>query len=456
MRAVQKLDFLLFAFVVLVVLTAVQWQGDLSLAFIRARALEIALPEARMMKSSAGMMASGGIYFGQTAVPAGNQKVNTLGIKYSRSEHDGSRLLLTINGNQVKTSIPDWQLIPVAKFADSQYFSCVTLSGKLYDEGKAELIVKNGGRIINYHPAFTETLLGWRLLQMDMLLLYPECVNLPEYDEGGVILGSNEEQFSPDHGKAAYKDMKDFLAELQASTREKHRSWLISDSGSPITFMVVNGTLDFDSKIYFDYWRFKSDPPDMNTKTGNERLDAIRTALKHEFDAEMTRIGEGMIEESEYRKELLLDLQRELPVMIELHASIAKRLYKTGQFELFKNSINSGSLTQLLTGYTTGELVGIRNIAVQIGAFYEVVHMEEYSLALSGKQSLISSINPLAYGSAVTTMEYAAFFRYVKKNFPGEWNKFMTAVSDAKPLPAPETPTVIYPRNNSLITHLVM
>ena len=90
--------------------------------------------------------------------------------------------------------IPDWQLIPIVRFADSPYFTCLTLSGSLNDKRITETILKNGGRIINYHQAFSNTLLGWRLLEMDILLIYPEAVNLPEYDDGGINTGQFSSQ----------------------------------------------------------------------------------------------------------------------------------------------------------------------------------------------------------------------------------------------------------------------
>jgi len=443
------------AIILLIILLSVQWQGNLFLATPAAPSLEIALPTSAMLKSSDAMLSCGGIYFSQTAKPANDQQIRSLKLRYNRNRDDGARLNLEVNGLPVETGIPDWQLIPIIKFADSRYLGCLTLTGRLNDENLIEPVLANGGRIINFHPAFTGTLLGWRLLQADLMLLYPEAVNLPEYDEGGTILGKSESEFSRETGNKAFNDLQDFMKNLQRSAGEKHRSWLISDTRVPVLFTIKNGSLQFSSELFVDCWRFKCDAVDMNSEKGDLRVKRIRDLLKHEFETRMGFTDDKTSDENAMRRTAIRNILEELPVTLELHRNFAKENFSEKHYRLLNSAYENGNLPGVINNLTEEELLDIWNISSQINAFYEIVHMDDYSNNISGKKQLMKLINPLAYNSVITTMEYSAFFRYIKMNFPGEWDRFKASASGINPGPAPETPTVIYPRSSTILTRLL-
>ena len=80
--------------------------------------------------------------------------------------------------------LPDWQLIPIAKYADdNEYNACVSLFGPKPTLSKYDII---------YHKAFKNTLLGLRLFQMDILLKDLDSFwDIPQLG-GQVILGTGE------------------------------------------------------------------------------------------------------------------------------------------------------------------------------------------------------------------------------------------------------------------------
>lgn len=455
MKLFRKSIIFLITTGTLLLLTAIQWQGGLSIAFLSAPSIQNSLPTAQMMRSSAGLMGSGGIYFNQTANPFGDQGINSLNLRYDEKEKDGYRLNLVINNEQVKVLIPDWQLIPIVRFAGSPYFTCLTLSGSLNDTGKAETILKNGGRIINYHQAFNNTLLGWRLLEMDILLIYPEAVNLPEFDDGGSILGSFESLFSATEGTQVFNSMQNFLNGLQKSTGEKHRSWLLNDTRKPVTFRIVNGQLRFDYEMFYNCWRFNCDAEDMNYEKKTRRIDFLRKRLRDEFDIETEKVKTGKLDENLFRTQTIKILLDELKTNFEEHPVFAREYFGETQYRVFENSNREGSLPSLLDKYSTKEITEFCNIAKQINTMFHIVTMDNYSKSLSGKLNEIRKINPLAFEATVNTLKYSAFFRYVKEKFPEEWNKFAGSINNLRPVPAAETPTVIYPGDNSVLTRLL-
>jgi len=75
------------------------------------------------LKSQAFVGKVGGVAFDQVAQPDEDLSVNDLSLYYRPALPDGKRLQLVVNGQLIYAHIYDWQLIPIAKFADSPYFS---------------------------------------------------------------------------------------------------------------------------------------------------------------------------------------------------------------------------------------------------------------------------------------------------------------------------------------------
>lgn len=119
----------------------------------------------------------GGIVIGQKAIPANGYLVEDFSLYYDELAVDGYRLKVVINGDTLSPYLPDWQLKPIAEFADSRHTAVVDV---------------NAGDSILLHPAFTHTLMGARLWQFDKLIFDPFAQrNLAEYN-GSMVYGRGE------------------------------------------------------------------------------------------------------------------------------------------------------------------------------------------------------------------------------------------------------------------------
>jgi hypothetical protein len=67
---------------------------------------------------------------------------------------------------------------------------------------------------------------------------------------------------------------------------------------------------------------------------------------------------------------------------------------------------------------------------------------------------MIKACNPAVWNATVTTMRMSAFFRYIKKNYAKEWNRFTKEIQDAAVFPATTTPTVLYEKGNSKLDNI--
>jgi hypothetical protein len=94
----------------------------------------------------------------------------------------------------LQTTIYDWQLLPIAKLADSPYTACFTLYGDrqgIQDDSVRRDLEENGGSVVAYHPALKDTLLGLRLMQLDMLIGSEDAADLPKL-KNQYLLGDGE------------------------------------------------------------------------------------------------------------------------------------------------------------------------------------------------------------------------------------------------------------------------
>jgi hypothetical protein len=78
-----------------------------------------------------------------------------------------------------------------------------------------------------------------------------------------------------------------------------------------------------------------------------------------------------------------------------------------------------------------------------------IVYLKEYSDDVSSKPELFEAANPEVWNASVYTMRFAAFFRYIKTNYPEGWNAFIDQVQTIDPEPRIVTPTAMYQTGNS-------
>jgi hypothetical protein len=172
-------------------------------------------------------------------------------------------LLVTVQGkdgsrSEISAHIYDWQLVPIARFAASSEGAAMTLFGSLDDEKYQSQLVRRGGRAINYHPAFDNTLMGLRLMQADIMLFDENAVYLPR-DSRGYVLGAGESLPDVEENKRRFSTIRKVL-QGQARQGHTYRSYVTGDLGQQVEFFVKNGQLGFSG---LPYWQMWDDLPDV-------------------------------------------------------------------------------------------------------------------------------------------------------------------------------------------------
>lgn len=166
------------------------------------------LPLKATVSSTPGFyMKVGGVAFSDSAI--GEDGLVVTGLRYQPSNTDGQRLIVDVKHRDGKKQsivapIFDWELIPIARYAQSDYNSAFTIFGSGEDvkddddREDVDSIIEVGGRLVQYHEAFENELMGLRMFQADILLLTEDSADL--FSEAGKkILGRGES--SPDISK---------------------------------------------------------------------------------------------------------------------------------------------------------------------------------------------------------------------------------------------------------------
>ncbi|MCE5238534.1 hypothetical protein LLH23_08585 [bacterium] len=215
---------------------------------------------------------TGGIAFDGVATPANGREV--AGLSYDANRPDGQRLQVVLADGKgtvttVTALIPDWQLVPIARFAAKDEGSCVTLFGHLQNESDEKARRERRERIINYHADFEDTLLGLRLFQADALLLRlyrdgqlvltRDCCDLPKLD-GEYILGDGEMKPDVQANTERYDKFWSAVKDrLMPGGEWVHHSYVICDFGQTVTFDLNGQALSLTGDPIWYFWGLDAD-----------------------------------------------------------------------------------------------------------------------------------------------------------------------------------------------------
>jgi hypothetical protein len=374
----------------------------------------------------------GGVSFDKTATTASGFNITDLSISYDQSKSDGARMILKINGNNVNYCLYDWQMIPVANYAQSQFTACFTYFGGLEDKDLENVVLNNDGHIMNYHPAFSNTLLGWRLADMDMLILYSFTTDLPKVN-GNYVLGTGEQVPDVNANMNGAYDFYNYLVSVEDDLGYTFRSYIISDNAQSLEMNISNDSLLISGYPYYYTWRLRNDQPGFNQQAVYDSIDNHYQSVLNQKMQE----NPGFYERGLYIDSLI--------VLSELYP-YSYPIYESGTFTDLVELNTIEEKTTFLERYTTGSL---KSMCVEVSGdmfVYEVQMLKEFSDRMSAKPEMIAAWNPEVWNATVTTMRTAAFFRYVKENFPSQWQSFFNQVTNVIPEPEVITPTVIYDR----------
>lgn len=331
----------------------------------------------------------GGVNFEETATPSSGQSYQTVSIVYDRSKQDGQRLTAVLDNNLFNVMLPDWQLIPIAWFADSEFTGVLSLFGDGPD--------KKRYYYIQYHEAFKNTLLGLRLLQADILFLDLENHwDLPRQRERR-ILGLGESV----PGRSANVFSLQRLNQILRN--HTWRSWVLTDIGTNPQFSNSEGQFRVTASPYYYFW-----------DTEQTAEEQIQLAQKYN---KLFSTYESLID--------------------EYNTKVAQ-YNNTRQSVTVRNRIDS-ELNTLKT-----QIRGVEGALKRLQNQLENPTVREVSALTSAMRSQASTLqqyNPAVYNAYVNTAAFSAFFRYVKKKNPKAWNRFMNSIKGVNVLPSVQTPT---------------
>jgi len=328
-------------------------------------------------------------------------------------------------------------LLPIAKYANSEYTACFTYFGNLEDKNLENTVLDNDGNILNYHPEIANTLLGWRLADMDMLILYDFTTDLPKID-GSYVLGAGETEPDVDANNEGAFNFYNYLISIENNLGYTFRSYVISDYSRNIEISVVNDSLKLSGTPYYYCWRLRQDAAGFNI---NEVEDSVTNHYQTLLNDELQK-NPGFYERGLYI-DSLISLSLKYPYSVPI--------YSSGTFVDMVALNTASEKENFLEQYTTNSL---KEMLVDVSTYmfaYEAILLKNFSDRMSSRPDLISAWNPAVWNATVTTMQVAAFFRYIKQHFPTKWEAFYQQINSINPVPQVITPTVIYDKGNTII-----
>ncbi|TSA36050.1 MAG: hypothetical protein D4R64_08505 [Porphyromonadaceae bacterium] len=379
-------------------------------------------------KSQAFLGGVGGISFDQIAQPADGLNIRQMTLTYNPELPDRQRIELIVNGNDIKVGMPDWMIIPIAKYADSPHYSCFTLFGQLKDTAAMRVVTENEGRVMNYHPDFDNTLMGIRLAYMDMLIGYPFTDDLPKNSMNQYILGNGENEPDLNANQNGLYRLSRYLQSIEDKYQDKFRSYVVSDFNQKIRFDFKNDSLSISGFPFFYCWKYKQDDPKYD-------INKVANELKREYQTK-----------SDSRDWLINRL-----IALADKYGTGFTIYESGTFVDLVNISQNQERKTFLEKYSTESLYEMAISAETLMDANSINYMKDYSIEFSVRPELFEAANPAVWKATVATMCYSAFFRYLKAQFPDKWSTFIRQVQNIDPEPRVETPTVMYdPKNKNV------
>lgn len=251
------------------------------------------------------MQGTGGVAFWGTASSADGAKVASL--EYNPWADDGKRLEVRLaypDGRKLLVTAPiyDWQLRPIAAYAQGPGQAAFTFAGKLSDimtstsdpearrlasvlgnPGSAEELesrfASREGRIAKYHPAFESTLLGLRLMEGDILVLYRDAGYLPA-GPNGAPGESTEPHADPQAGIAAFNSADLTAFRRRWFTDRAFNGYIICDANRKVTFQTQDGSLSLNGSPYWYCWKMSQAGDPMLQQQDSDRLNAAASTIQ--------------------------------------------------------------------------------------------------------------------------------------------------------------------------------
>jgi hypothetical protein len=414
-----------------------QTQNRGAYSFAAPKAISLKVNSSGQGYSGAFAGGVGGISFEKTAIVAQGFQINQLKISYNKLQADGKRMELEINGKSINTNLYDWQLIPIVKYANSNSTACFTYFGELENKALADTIKKYDGHILNYHPDFENTLLGWRLADMDLMMMYNFTSDLPKVN-GKYILGKGEsvpDTISNNNGGYYFQQ---YLNSVVNDLGHMYQSYIISDYSRNIVIKLQNDSLELSGYPYYYCWRLRKFSPGFDIqKVADSISDSYTLLVKKQLE---NYPGINV-------RRLYID---SLIVLSDLYPD-SFPFYESGTFIDLVGISSSDEKRRFLENFSTENLITMCIVVSAYMIANDIQMLKELSDRMSARPQMLEACNPEVWKATTNTMRYAAFYRFIKANYPEQWKRFYNQVLVLEPVPEVITPTVLYETKNKKI-----
>lgn len=426
----------------------------------------------------------GGVAFVQVAQPS--FKIESFSLQ---CDPDNNSAYAIINGHRHSIPLETWQLMPIVEYANSNDHAVVTLFG-----------TEECGTL--FHNAFIDKLLGLRLLQTDLLLAGKYLQKdhrgeLPTFNgsETPILAESEKMLYNPHVFVASSLKASKNIDSLKKSLGEYYTSYVFTDfvdsvTGDSIKFNVMDDSLVIEGFPY--YYFIRTDTTQIDTleilcnffdglKSNKKALDTFKQNTSSKSYKIRSKINKGDFQgaldlfyksykgidssKSVYnfqRKIEILNDSLNQPYRCSLKSLAEnKQLFdeikeleeriETGKPDIYDFVLLSENLKKRmkLDGKTTDKLNFPTFDDLLIFYFYQnpipkIIRLTELTNALREKHELVRELNPIVIDAAVSTCQWAAFFRYAKKYHKKNWNTFVKQVKSLQY----DAPAVYTPVNN--------
>jgi len=386
----------------------------------------------------------GGVAFESIANPSQELKDKYISISYNVKNPDGKRLMIKIGKNSYNPELHDWLLIPIAIYANSKSTGCVSLFGPNQDKKSYDVM---------YHSAFINTLLGIRLLHADIFLMNPfDYSKLPMAD-GKIIYGKGESKTEES------LQILELIKLFDIINSEKFKSWVFTDNKVNVKFYVESNKFLMTGEPYYYFWD-GPDPTLIKKKQNTifkykQRVGVIDNKiddLKKKLSELKAMIKNNIAHETIEAKLKHLNFL----IFSYLNKDIFEEQTNKGEFlnhftngnqyeDIFNKKNNSIELKKRQDEFiekfrpndesikiVINKLVSQRNNIVNKANQYiskPLPIIQVISITEKIKKIKMCNLNKPVFDSATTVMRFAAFFRYVKKNYKNSWNNFYKKIA---------------------------
>jgi len=339
----------------------------------------------------------GGVSFEETAKPASALEGKKIALDFNNS-----KFTVEIDENRYEPNLPDWILVPVTEFVNSGYNVAFSSLGDTATAKQAQCL---------YHPAFLNTLAGLRLFQADLLNIPGVLWDLPIDRNGKYLLANSEKNLTPQKDSILNERLYDELC----GEGRPFTTFSLTDKNTDFTFALDNGKFSIAGHPY--YFFTKNIIDEKVTSQLQDKLDLDYNVLE-----ENAKIFLG----ADYSDDLnprvnLAGLRQKL--------SELKGRAQFNPFPYYKIQKTLADIDSLNNLHNND--VGIRFVA-----------LDDYTLRFKNNWEMLKRYNPALYSSLEEIARWSAFFRYVKKNNPENWDDFVKKARKrtVKDAPKVETP----------------